>query len=359
MREDHPPGDRLEHPRHVHVDLPVEEPVATLDHDHRAVVEEGDALAGFLAFLDDLDAQLLAGQERRLHGVGQRVHVEHPHALEIGDPVQVEIRREDRATCRPREAHELTVDLGDPGHIDVAHLDRHRPLLQRRQDLQTAPAAIAAKCVGRIGDALELIEDEARDDELAIDEPGGHDVGQAAVDDRARVHEDALPRPAPFAPGPGQDAERLGRSEEILALGHGRPEHAQPEDDRHADGQEAPEGLLEGRERQSQEQPHEEPEGQPEDRSDELPGRHVLDGPQDRPGRIEGQVGQHHVADHPPGGHPDQQEDDGVRLGAEGADVGGQDDGDQDAETGPQQAYVACHVDVPEGEAGHARRPKG
>ena len=59
---------------------------AALDHDHRAVVEEGDALAGLLALLDDLDVERLAGQERRLQRVGELVEVQDADALELRRP---------------------------------------------------------------------------------------------------------------------------------------------------------------------------------------------------------------------------------------------------------------------------------
>ena len=64
LGEDHPPGDGLEDARDRDVDVAVDEPRAALDDDHRAVVEEADALAGLLALLDDPDAQLLARAAR-------------------------------------------------------------------------------------------------------------------------------------------------------------------------------------------------------------------------------------------------------------------------------------------------------
>ena len=71
---------------------------------------------GLLALLDDPDPQLLAGQDGRLHGVGQRVDVHDPDALELGDPVEVEVVGQDDPAARPREGDELGVDLGDrPG----------------------------------------------------------------------------------------------------------------------------------------------------------------------------------------------------------------------------------------------------
>ena len=78
----------------------VDEPGAALDDDHRPVIEEADALAGLLALLDHLDPELLAGQDGGLHGVGQRVDVQDPHALELGDPVQVVVVGQDRRRLR-------------------------------------------------------------------------------------------------------------------------------------------------------------------------------------------------------------------------------------------------------------------
>ena len=65
LGEDHPAGHRLEDPRDGHVDVLVDVARPALDHDHRAVIEEPDALAGLLALLDDPDPQLLARAARR------------------------------------------------------------------------------------------------------------------------------------------------------------------------------------------------------------------------------------------------------------------------------------------------------
>ena len=76
---------------------------AALDHDHRAVVQVADALAGLLALLDDLDAHLLAGVDDRLHRVGQLVDVQDPDALQLRHAVEVVVVGEDGgAVCRAR-----------------------------------------------------------------------------------------------------------------------------------------------------------------------------------------------------------------------------------------------------------------
>ena len=57
------------------------------------------------------------------------------------------------------------------------------------EDVQAAPAALALQPVGRIGHELELLEDELGNDERPLDEPRVAEVGDAAVDDDARVED--------------------------------------------------------------------------------------------------------------------------------------------------------------------------
>ena len=132
------------------VEVLVDMPRAALDHDHRAVIEEADALPGLLALLDHPDPQLLAGEYRWLHGIGQRVDVHDPHALQLGDAVEVEVVRQDRPApglAPARRAWRPPRRLGRDVVLD--DLDRGpRLLLHPGQDLEPAPAAIAAQRVG-------------------------------------------------------------------------------------------------------------------------------------------------------------------------------------------------------------------
>ena len=89
---------------------------------------------------------------------------------------------------RARELDQLEIDLADLRKIDVRdhHLDAGH-LLNLLEDVEPAAAAVALERIGRIGDELQLLQHELRDDERAVDEAGLADVGDAAVDDHARV----------------------------------------------------------------------------------------------------------------------------------------------------------------------------
>src|SRR5439155_22754311 len=109
---DHAAGYRLQDTRDRHLDLGVDRLRAALDHRPRPVVEVADALAGILARLDHPHAQVLAGEQGRLHRVGQRVHVEYAYALQVGDAVQVQVVGEHGATVALRQRDQLRVHLG-------------------------------------------------------------------------------------------------------------------------------------------------------------------------------------------------------------------------------------------------------
>jgi hypothetical protein len=112
------------------------------------------------------------------------------------DFVQVEIVGDDFALQRPRQLDQLEIDfahfrevhVGD-GDLDASHL------LNLLQNVEAAPAAIALHRVRRVGDELQFLQDELRDHDGAVHETGFADVGDAAVDDDARVeYLVALPR---------------------------------------------------------------------------------------------------------------------------------------------------------------------
>ena len=162
---------------------------AAFDDDHRSVVEVGHALPGLLALLDDLDLERIAGQERRLDRVRELIDVQDPNVVQLRHTVQVEVVGQDRGVAPVRQVDQLRVDGFHVMRVLVAQLHRDaRVLLEHREDLQAAPAADATRLLAVIGDSLQLVNDEARHDQLAEQESRGDDVGDAAVDQRAGVN---------------------------------------------------------------------------------------------------------------------------------------------------------------------------
>jgi len=94
-----------------------------------------------------------------------------------------------------------------------------------------------------VGDPLQLVEHDAGDHERPLEESRLDDVGDPAVDDGARVDHHvrlarvrrALGRRAP------EDADRLGRQNEIVALGNRQAGHPEAQEDRHPERQPRPE----------------------------------------------------------------------------------------------------------------------
>ncbi len=80
-------------------------------------------------------------------------------------------------------------------------------------DLESAAAARASLRVGGVGHALQLLQHEHGDHELAVDEAGRDEVADAPVDDRGGVHEHPEQRRAlafPLAFPAAARAARLG-----------------------------------------------------------------------------------------------------------------------------------------------------
>ena len=182
-----------------------------------------------------------------------------------------------------RERDQLGVDLGDVGDVVLDDLDRRpRLLLHPVEDLEAAPAAVAAQRVRAVGDVLELVEDEPRDDERAVDEARFDDLGDPAVDDRAGVDDDvriadAAARCRRVGSGRADEPDRLGGEEQVVALGDRQAEHPEPEEQRDPSGSQVPSGASKLRQRQPEQQAHQQPDQQADDGGHELGGRQVLD----------------------------------------------------------------------------------
>src|SRR5437764_5925697 len=193
-RKDHAPGDGLQHACDHHVDLLVDGPCAILDHDHGAVVEITHAPARLFAHLNDLDPHLFAGQDHGFDGVRQFVHVQHAHALQLRHLVEVIVVGNDGRVQLACDLHQLAVDLVHVVHvvrIDVHYVDRRlRFLAHPVEHIQAPTSTVAAQRIGRVGNVAQLVEHKARDHHFAHDEARGADVGDAAIDDRARIDQD-------------------------------------------------------------------------------------------------------------------------------------------------------------------------
>src|SRR5207245_11401743 len=134
------------------------------------------------------DAHPVSGQDHRLQRVGQLVDVQHGHAPELGDLVEVEVVGDDLAAHAPGELDELEVDLAHLGEVGLDDLHRDvGDLLHLLQDVESAPAAVALERVGGVGYLLQLPQDELGYDQRALQEAGLADVGDAPVDDHRRV----------------------------------------------------------------------------------------------------------------------------------------------------------------------------
>ena len=97
-------------------------------------------------------------------------------------------------------------------------------LLHLLDDLQPPPAAGALERIGGIGDMLELIEHEVRDDDRPRQELGPHHLDQPPVDDRRRVDHAGLCRTR-ADPDQAQDVD-------VLAGGDAREHVGDQQDDR-------------------------------------------------------------------------------------------------------------------------------
>ena len=92
------------------------------------------------------------------------------------------------------ELDQLQIDFADLGEVDVGDHDVDAGhLLDLLQDVEAAAAAVALQRIGRVGDELQLLQHELRNDQRAVEEAGLADVGDAAVDDDAGVEDPVAP----------------------------------------------------------------------------------------------------------------------------------------------------------------------
>src|SRR5262249_25885222 len=162
--------------------------------------------------------------------VGQLVDVEHHHAVKLRHLVQVEIVGDDLAIVNLGELDQLHIDLAhlrevvlDNLYIQVGHL------LDALQNVETAPAAVALHRIGGISYQLQLAQNKLGDHQHAVEEARVGDIGDAAVDNHARVEDfEGLFR-AFFA---SEDAAQRRQIQQVaLARAHHQADVGHPQQD--------------------------------------------------------------------------------------------------------------------------------
>src|SRR5581483_3729138 len=157
-------------------------------HHHGAIIQIGDALVVFLAFFQDEHFHDFARQHDWFKRVRQLIDVQHRDPLKLRNLVQVEVVSDDLALVELGQLDQLQVHFANGGEIVFHDLDlQRRHFLQALQDFQAAAAAVALERVGRIGDQLQLAQDELRNYDDAVEEAGFGDIGDPAIDDDTGV----------------------------------------------------------------------------------------------------------------------------------------------------------------------------
>src|ERR1700687_1364953 len=188
LAENHFSSSRLQHRRNRDVDRLANHFPSVVHHDHGAVIQIGDALVVFLAFLQNEDAHSLAREHNGLQGIRQFVDIQDFDSLELCDFVQVEVVGDDLALVDLGEFNQFQVDFADGRKIIFHNLNLQvGDFLQALQNVEAAPPAIALQGVGGIGDELQFAQHELRGDDDAVEEAGLGNVGDAPVDDDAGV----------------------------------------------------------------------------------------------------------------------------------------------------------------------------
>ena len=108
--------------------------------------------------------------------------------------------------------------------------------LEHFERLEAAARAAARHVVGRVGEALQLVEHEAGDHQIAADHTGAREREQLAVHHHRRVDEQAVARVERLGAHerPGRQAERL---EHRVALAGDDPEAEPAHDPRREPGE--------------------------------------------------------------------------------------------------------------------------
>ena len=225
LREDEPARRGLQGVAHQDHDRLADPCGAFLDHHHRAVGHEADALAGILAGLDDRDREAIARRHAGAQRAREVVEVEGRDALDLADLLEVRVGRADAESLEPAELEQLVVD-GDA--FDDALLDRDvevRVGLQAPDRVEPAAAAASLGAIAAVGERLQFVDHELRHEERRVEEAGVAELVDAAVDEHRGVEDERQ-----HAAGLPRELD-VGDDEAEVVLGREHHRHAQVAED--------------------------------------------------------------------------------------------------------------------------------
>src|SRR3954451_2848294 len=279
--EEHAPHRRLYVRGDTRRDLSAYEMGSARDDDHRAVVEEPDALPGLAAGAAHREGHDLAGHVHRAHALGQAVQVQHADALQLGDPLQIEVGGEEADVEAPGERNELCVHFVELGDLVVDDVQADAWVtLQAVEDLEASAAAATARRVCGVGDALELVEHEPGNEERSPQKTRRCHRPETTVDRRAAVDEQGVGSDVAAVAGrPHERARRKTRHrQQLLALAGADPE-ALIQPDPHQESQNGPSGQTghEDNGRNTEQEGKTTQQGGTEPAAEQLGGRRAFD----------------------------------------------------------------------------------
>src|SRR5436190_5612513 len=159
-----------------------------VDNDHRAVIQIGNALIEFLAFFKNEDLHGFAGQIDRLQRVSQFIDVEHFHAAQLSNLVQIEVIRHDLGFKFLGKLNELHVDFAHGRIVVLDKLDSDAGhLLNALKNVEPAPSTIPLQGISGVRNLLQLPKNKMRNNKHAVEKSSLADIGDTPINDDACV----------------------------------------------------------------------------------------------------------------------------------------------------------------------------
>ena len=191
--EDDDAGTGLEEALDLDFDVLADGGLAVVDDDHGSVGKIADALSFVFAFADDAKGEHFAGQKDDAHALGHFVKIDVVDALKFGKFAEVVVVGEKLSAQVASEANEFAIDFDFVGEIAVVDFDFVGGVfLYAAEDFQATASASTLNGIFGIGDLLEFLQNEARNNNDAFEEIGFDEVSDAAVDDDAGVEQEEV-----------------------------------------------------------------------------------------------------------------------------------------------------------------------